>query len=186
MKDKALFQRELEKYRKAWALPEYKQYSPGGEAAPKAIEFFHTRQKSLWDFGCGNGKALERFRKAGFVCKGIDFVRMDQDAIEGCLWDLDIQKLGKRDFGFCVDVMEHIPTEKVSAVLHNIWSMCRSKIWFGIALTHDRCGELVGETLHLTVQPVEWWREMLQANLPGYRIEIAGENSARVSFRCSN
>jgi len=60
------------------------------------------------------------------------------------------------DYGFCCDVMEHIPTEFTMLVLYRILSSCKTT-WFQIALVPDNCGQLIGETLHLTVRPFTWW-----------------------------
>jgi len=60
------------------------------------------------------------------------------------------------EFGFCSDTMEHIPPDKVDVVLDNILKAAQ-RCWFTIALFDDACGEMIGETLHLSVHPKKWW-----------------------------
>ena len=63
-------------------------------------------------------------------------------------------------YGFCCDVMEHIPTEDVATVLRNILASA-NHVFFGISTVPDELGALIGEPLHLTVQPAAWWVKQL-------------------------
>ena len=63
-------------------------------------------------------------------------------------------------YGYCCDVMEHIPPEKVDKVLANIMAHC-GKTFFSISFQEDHFGRKVGHPLHLTVRPFEWWRDKL-------------------------
>jgi hypothetical protein len=56
----------------------------------------------------------------------------------------------------CTDVMEHIPTKDVDQVLLNIMSAAQH-VFFQISTEQDSCGKMIGEELHLTVKPPEWW-----------------------------
>jgi hypothetical protein len=61
-------------------------------------------------------------------------------------------------------VMEHIPTEHVPAVLRNLRAAATRCVFFGIALFPDAFGpKVLGAPLHLTVQPVDWWRAQVAA-----------------------
>jgi hypothetical protein len=54
--------------------------------------------------------------------------------------------------------MEHIPTERVGAVLANLRKCTRRLAFLSIAVIKDAFGpQLIGEALHLTVQKPEWW-----------------------------
>jgi hypothetical protein len=65
------------------------------------------------------------------------------------------------DYGFCCDVMEHIPPEYTMLVAERILSAC-DVAWMQIALQPDEFGAAIGKTLHLTVQPFKWWRDRLR------------------------
>jgi len=60
------------------------------------------------------------------------------------------------EYGFATDVLEHIPGDKVGRVLDHILKAAQH-VFFSISTTKDHCGQLIGETLHLTVQPYSWW-----------------------------
>ena len=63
-------------------------------------------------------------------------------------------------YGYCCDVMEHIPTEFTMLVVRNLLDVCRT-VWFQIAFAHDAFGAFVGEPLHLTVQTYQWWHDRI-------------------------
>ncbi len=52
--------------------------------------------------------------------------------------------------------MEHIPPEYTMLCLDRIIKNCQIS-WLNIALVEDGMGEAIGETLHLTVRPFDWW-----------------------------
>ena len=64
----------------------------------------------------------------------------------------------KADYGYCTDVMEHIEPENVDKVLTNIMSAVND-CFFQISTVPDVMGALIGQDLHLTVKPLEWWEQ---------------------------
>lgn len=151
---------ERAKYERMWALPEYRVWSPGEDSAEEAMSIFGT--SSVIDFGCGEGRALDKFLGAGMETVGIDLVRLrEEGVIEACLWDLPVE-LDIAAWGFCADVMEHIPTDKVDAVLSNIAGKVRLGCYFRISTEPDGMGALIGERLHLTVRDAIWWGKRVQ------------------------
>lgn len=153
--------REVEKYRRIWERKEYRRFSPGLEAAPRAFRHMDP-DETLYDLGCGTGRAGVWFAKQGMDVVLVDFApsAVETEAlpfVEACLWEMN---LPPRDWGFCADVMEHIPESHVDEVLKRISSACRAA-YFQIHCENDGCGKLIGETLHLTVNPPSWWIEKL-------------------------
>lgn len=144
-----------------WAVADYRRWSPGEESAAEAIQMFGNRS-TLIDFGCGECKALEKFRAAGMDATGVDIVALRPDVVETCLWNLPAS-LPIAEYGFCADVMEHIPPAYVDAVLRNIADKVNCAAYFRISTIPDSMGALIGETLHLTVQPANWWSDRVQA-----------------------
>lgn len=154
--------REAEKYRQIWNVPGYRVYSPGEQLVNEAFGLLDMKGKVI-DFGCGSGRALKAFQEKGLEVLGVDIAVncLNPDInVPLCispLWSLpDI----KGDFGFCTDVMEHIPPEYVDDVLRGIKKSV-SKVYFQIATIPDGFGDLIGERLHLTVKPTKWWLETL-------------------------
>jgi 2-polyprenyl-3-methyl-5-hydroxy-6-metoxy-1,4-benzoquinol methylase len=167
-------EQERIKYEKVWTTIEaYNQSSPGLDLADKAIKIFKEyKVKSVIDAGCGTGKVLKKFYEAGFLTRGIDitFKAWDEEISgslpiallmnEVCLWDLP-HWMKAFDAIYCIDVMEHIPEEKVEAVIDNLADRCNKIAIFQIAMFKDRFGDLIGERLHLTIKPKEWWAEKI-------------------------
>ena len=153
---------EREKYERMWADPDYGKFSPGENMVVPFLQICNPwKQTRIIDFGCGQGKAMDKLVSLGFQVTGVDHVNVlinDHPFIESCLWE---QTDVKGDFAYCIDVMEHIPEEKVEATLYNILKSC-SHAFFHISFMPDGFGERIGEPLHLTVKPFEWWREKLE------------------------
>jgi hypothetical protein len=156
---------EEEKYASVWAHAEYRDYAPGEFAADKFIEIAQPHTKVI-DFGCGTGRGALKISKACEVLC-IDFAANCRDKeAEGLPFlkhDLREPIPVTAPFGFCTDVMEHIPPEDVGRVLANIARSVKS-VFFQISTRPDHFGqELIGHDLHLTVQPHSWWREKLSS-----------------------
>ena len=122
------------------------------------IIFKHVKGRNAIDFGCGTGRATAALIKEGFDAKGVDIA---QNAVDNsipfelaCLWE----KSFEAKWAYSCDVLEHIPPEHVEAVLDN---MKTENCFLRVHLHEDKFGKNVGETLHLTIQPHEWWLEQI-------------------------
>jgi hypothetical protein len=71
------------------------------------------------------------------------------------------------EYGLCADVMEHIPEDKVEDVLRNVLFAAKN-VFFGIHTGPDDHGRAIGEQLHVTQHPGEWWVERLKGL--GFRV----------------
>lgn len=168
---KSLEETEPAKYQRIWDVPAYRTVSPGERLLPYILDALQpSRGAKIIDFGCGCGRATQALSCQGYDVLGIDFAPncLDPDImVPFCianLWDLPKDISG--DFGVCCDVMEHIPPEKVDAVLANISKAVRSRIYFNISLRPDQCGAFIGQPLHLTVMPHTWWHAKLNEYFP--------------------
>lgn len=161
---------EQEKYTRAWDIPEYRRVSPGvmwadlfgSIASPESGE-------TALDLGCGagaGGRALAE--KFSLQVTYLDFVKAEgvpEPFIQQPLWQrIDISPAGHRspwhDYGYCCDVMEHLPTEFTMLAVSRMLECC-IKVFFSISFQADHFGKFVGEPLHLTVKPYTWWRDRL-------------------------
>jgi hypothetical protein len=158
---------EREKYEKVWTFAAYRDWSPGEGLVNEAIAALGMRPgEKVIDYGCGPGRATDLFARLGFRALGVDHAANCLDVgvmaplILACLWDLPPLS---SEWAFCCDVMEHIPEEKVDAVLAGIRARAERGAFFQICLEKDGAGpHLLGEPLHLTVKPAEWWLEKLR------------------------
>jgi hypothetical protein len=184
---------EIEKYEKMWQLDAYRKIAPGEEVAEKFVEIAGIKATDcVIDFGCGTGRGARKVHEL----TGCDFILMD--FVEHSL-DADIAKQTdwytrvRRDltkpidveseYGYCTDVMEHIPPDQVDSVLNNIMRASK-RVFFQISLIDDVCGSMIGQKLHLSVHPFEWWIEKFKAL--GYHIEWAQDGGESAMFYVAN
>lgn len=165
---------EQAKYQRLWGeFAGYRKVAPGELFADHFLSVAKPAPDQVcYDFGCGTGRGAAKI--AGH-CRviGLDFTNNSLD--EGVVGKFDFRQhdltrpidLPRADFGFCTDVMEHIPPEDVPTVLLNIIEAAK-RVYFNISTVEDHFGAAIGETLHLTVQPFGWWREQLEAL--GFRV----------------
>lgn len=159
--------KEVLKYSRMWSSNEYRQVAPGEGCVDDAIKSLDLMtQHRIVDFGCGTGRGAKKFIEKGFKVIGVDFAQncLDSDVkiplCIACLWDLPPNLTC--DYGFCTDVMEHIPTDKVEMVLMNIAKACHKGCYFQISLVDDDFGALIDDKLHMTVKPSDWWLDILK------------------------
>jgi len=160
---------ERAKYQEIWTdVPDYRKYSPGMENVQRFMDIIKPKPgSSLIDIGCGTGDAGLEFVNRGLRVRWIDITDAAlsdeiscDNFIQAALW-MDWEQKCFYDYGFCCDVMEHIPTEFSMLVINRIVQVCKTT-WFQIALEPDQFGAAIGKPLHLTVKPFTWWLERLR------------------------
>ena len=164
---KTLEDRERDKYREMWSNAQYRNLIPALDHVDAAIEKLRIRSgDALVDFGCGSGRATKMFQDKGVYAVGVDIARNAVDAdlkgafVEACLWKLPPLRA---EWAFCVDVMEHIPPERVDDVLAGIARTIDLRgAYFAIDSVRDELGVLIGQPLHLTVRHPAWWHRRLK------------------------
>ena len=163
---------ERAKYDEVWSLPGYHAFSPGMENVKRFMTVLKPAKGStVVDIGCGSGAAGLAFEARGMRASWVDLTDAALDAAvdrrrftECAIWDArwtTRRPLGW-DYGFCCDVLEHVPTEFTMLAVERIIRACRTS-WLQIALEPDSFGQMIGQPLHLTVQPFEWWRDRIAA-----------------------
>ncbi len=161
----SVLEHERSKYEKAWSMPGYLKTSPGASNVEMFKDMVDPQPgDSVIDLGCGagaGGKALtERFDLNVTYC---DFVKVDgvpDPFIEQTLWAPLPTRNPPWKYGYCCDVMEHIPPEYTMLVVRNIMDACETA-FFSISFMPDNFGKFVGEPLHLTIMAYSWWRDQL-------------------------
>ena len=159
--DSTLEEVERRKYQKAWSIDQYSVTSPAYHRFFDQIKKFISPGEKIIDFGCGTGLILGELAKSHEVL-GVDIadncLKVDVPFKQACLWN-PIGVSG--DMGVSVDVMEHIPTSKVDAVMYEIMQ-CVPKCFFMACMLPDtettKKTYGVGSPLHLTVRKADWWR----------------------------
>lgn len=158
-------QSEQAKYETMWGKPEYLNHSPGAYYAEAFGEISKcSKDEPVIDLGCGDGsggKALEKLY--GVKVTYLDFVRKGRlfPFIQQPLWHAIPARNPRWRYGYCCDVMEHIPIEYTTLVLERIRAACEN-VFFSVSNIPDGCGKLIGEPLHLSVMPYQWWLEKMK------------------------
>lgn len=196
---------EKQKYEKMWNNEPYRVTSPGKLSVDYFLEFIKgrfTAGDSLIDFGCGSGVAAIPFLEAGFKVRLVDIAEnclddtiqtltfLSPDTLSfylASLWKLP-ESLEQSDWIYCIDVLEHLPTEKVELALQEMARRTRKGGALQVFLLDEGMGKMIGETLHLTIKPLRWWLDLIsvywtiekvECILPGIRycIYIGPPNS---------
>lgn len=174
--------KERHKYETIWKLfPEYRTDSPSDSLVPVFLSSFYGRiekGETVLDFGCGPGRSAQLLLKAGL---NVHLVDITQEALdieifllqisssirftESCLWDLPTD-LGLAEWILCLDVLEHIPEEKLESVLSGISSRMQKGGLLSIHLVEDQFGREIGQKLHLTIQSADWWKGKISRFFP--------------------
>lgn len=177
---------EKEKYQTMWLNDAYREVSPGENIADIYMNQFRPRGDII-DFGCGTGRSSIKFSERGLRPLLIDFAdnSRDEEALNLPFleWDLSEPIPAKAFNGYCTDVMEHIPTKDVRKVIKNIMRCCK-RVFFQISTIEDVFGESIGEPLHLTVKPHEWWMGVFKSM--GYKVKFDHDDEIASIFYVSH
>lgn len=166
---------EQQKYERMWSHIRYREVAPGEGIAIRFLQQAKPKAgASVIDFGAGTGRGSVMLAiHAGVNVHMLDFAENCLDEfVKDALQTQPLLKFTQHDltqpcpieaeYGYCTDVMEHIPPEQVDKVLSNILRAAEH-VFFQIACEDDTCGKLIGETLHLSVHDYSWWLKKLQA-----------------------
>ena len=151
---------EKQKYQYMWSNKLYRFDSPGENVAQTFLDLAKP-EGIVIDFGCGTGRGSK------YIAENSDCNPILIDFADNCRdddvchlpfieWDLTKPVPVHAPYGFCTDVMEHIPPTDVDRVLRNILRAA-DDVFFQICLVDDNFGDTIGQPLHLSVHPFDWW-----------------------------
>jgi len=162
---------EQQKYLKCWRVDSYRNISPGERCVLMFLDVIQEidpkegeDKQKLIDFGCGTGRAAMKLDET-FSVIPMDFAIncLDKEVKEyfgDRFVEHDITKKTplRASWGFCTDVMEHLPTEDVDKALDVMFEVC-DNVFFQIATIPDHFGGHpdIQEQLHLTVWDYHKW-----------------------------
>jgi len=158
---------ERDKYHEIWTtVPEYRINSPGLKNVERFMKIMRPNEGyTIIDIGSGECKAGLEFEKFGLRSWYLDItdaakpeeIKKEKFILSPLWGNWKYPHSGSKwDYGFCCDVLEHIPPEYTMLCLANIIKNCQIS-WLQIALVEDVMGEAIGDVLHLTVRPFDWW-----------------------------
>lgn len=183
--------KEKDKYTRMWMNKSYRSGSPGEHHLEHFMKYVNP-VGSVIDFGSGSGRASLKMHQKGLDVTMVDIASNSTDPVvqnnlcekfkfaECSLWDMDNLEA---EYGYCCDVMEHIPTDKLDKVLQNIYKAVNQAVFFSISTVPDIGGKLINETLHLTVKPLAWWEERLVD--AGWKLNVTHVTSGQFNVICT-
>lgn len=132
-----------------------------------------TAYQSVLDIGCGAGGSFERLGAEGQEVWGIDVSRvavakgqsLGRNVVEASATELPFSD---RQFELVAsaDVMEHLHQDDVPRAAQEIIRVASRYIFMKIATKED-VGQpwktIAGHPLHLTIQPLDWWKSHFAA-----------------------
>lgn len=117
----------------------------------------HYIEAPVIDLGCGTGDTVFALREAGIYAEGIDWI--DAAPEMGIADITKPQNLSAFKTALCLDVLEHIPEDKLQAVFDNL-AQCEKQV----VSTHSGPSNWQGgPELHITQYPPGKWRKLLEA-----------------------
>ena len=157
------------KYERMHRIPGYSP-GPGLSHVPRFVSLAlgpdpAAGKPSVIDYGCGTGDAALELHRRGFDVYLVDIAcnSVRAEALEilpgrffvAALHDLP-EGLPEAGWGFCCDVLEHLPTDYVERSLRAMRERTPN-LYCTISGRPDSWGRHINEVLHLTVKPREWW-----------------------------
>lgn len=114
-----------------------------------------TKAVTLLDYGCGKGMQYSKWN-----------VQKNWGGIMPTLYDPGVEEfsnkpVGKFDGVINIDVLEHIEEIDLDATLSEIFSYSNKFVYLAIALFLGNDFLPDGRNMHVTVMPVNWWREKI-------------------------
>lgn len=148
-----------------------------GDTSIKNLRYIRPQVKvlapaSILDFGCGRSKLVDVLgQSVGATVKRYDPAIPEYSAPPEGVSDLLIN----------VDVLEHVPEDKLDAVVGHMARLCRNAI---IVIDTVQAEAVLpnGENAHCTLRSHDWWRQYLGRHF-NYVEPIRVTRSTRAAFR---
>lgn len=185
-----LLSEERRVYTEIWSgVESYGAHSPGEHLIPifeccvadqVAVESGNTvvwspKDLTVLDAGTGSGKGALALAAAGFDVTTCDVTNAGLPPEfplpyhDACLWrDLSPLARGvghpgrtKFDYVYSCDVLEHIPPQFTMLAIDQMLRIARRGLFLSISLVPDNFGAWVGEPLHKTIMPFQWWKDSI-------------------------
>jgi hypothetical protein len=163
---------EADKYNLLWNLPQGYGNNYDHPYWKEIVATLQTHMQiqagdSMIDIGGGDQRLAQFFPHIRYTSLDIATAAMapGENAYPHIVADIsEWHDFEKYDWAISIDVMEHLPTLLVPKAITNISQSVIVGAAFLISNRPDRGGRKIGEVLHLTVRPPDWWH---------YRLSVA-------------
>lgn len=112
--------------------------------------------ETVLDYGCGQGSLAAAIAASS---SQVDVSEYDP-AIEG----KDKPPNGKFDLVVCTDVLEHIESDKIHAVMRHLASLTGRAIFVVISLVETNKRLSDGRQAHILIRSEDWWKVMFDSH----------------------
>lgn len=115
---------------------------------------------SVLDYGCGQGSLLRELVASGHLI-GTDVGLSEYDpAIPG----KDTPPTERADLVVCTDVLEHIESDRIHAVMTHLASLTGRAIFVVVSLVPTEKKLSDGRQAHILLRSVDWWKFMFESH----------------------
>lgn len=122
------------------------------------------KAKTLLDYGCGAG---DQWKQPHRMHRELGLRWFDVRLYDPAFPDHDEKPWGKFDGVLCSDVLEHVPEAEVDALVATLFGHARHFVWASVCCRPAKKAFPDGTNLHVTLQPMEWWREVFARHAGG-------------------
>jgi hypothetical protein len=150
-----------------WEVDDYHKMSPGELYVDAFFNILKPKSgERVLDVGAGAGAGSKALKQRGLSVQAFDLTDAawkhdDIKLMTGSVWR-DLPHVSPPyNYCYCCDVMEHIPTEFTAL---SVSEMLRVGVlsFLCISFQEEFYGRYIQQSLHLTIKPFEWWRDMLR------------------------
>lgn len=122
--------------------------------------------QSVLDYGCGAGEA---WRTPHRMHRDLGLRWWDVDLYDPAFPEFSEKPSGTWAAVFCSDVLEHVPEDEVDALIATLFSHARLFVWASVCCRPAKKSFPDGTNMHVTLHPMDWWREKFEALRPRER-----------------
>lgn len=132
------------------------------ESIAKVVRGAHA--KTVLDYGCGAGDA---YRQPHRLHRDWGLKWFDVTLYDPAFPDHAEKPDGRFDVVLCSDVLEHVPEAEVPAFIGTLFAHAKKHVWASVCCRPAKKTFPDGRNLHVTLQPIEWWRAQFEEAAEG-------------------
>lgn len=155
-------QYEKDKYTDIWNAVDYVSANNYG-FADDLVKRYAIYGRCL-EIGAGNGTLIKELQHRGILVHGLDITmsgfRANTIGIEAPAWKTGLPDKSY-DFTFSKDTLEHIPENRIPETIREMGRITKKATIHNIS-TRNAVRNYQKHEVHLTVKPIEWWREQFR------------------------